>query len=955
MRKHYKKIMAGLMAAAMIVPTTVAFIEPVTASAQEILGESEFSHKMLPWHTCEASPARQYFELEDGTVHIRILVPTGAEMCPWDLQFRHRNLNFQKGHEYKVSFKVKSARDGMELFSNIGNLNGTEQYFVLDGRDSENVMHMGPHMGGQWGNLVKLSTDWTEFKGTFIPTEDIEGAEWSFWYANDNNGYGGNAIEGDELWFDDMHIDDVTDEAVPPNTSSYGYTSRQYSGIENNFISVNQLGYYSNLSKIATLGDNYGDVTYGADLIKLNGRYDAEIVNNRYNFEIVDTKDDTVVHKGKTSPLTKDNDSGDTVCKIDFSDFKTPGEYYIRIKGQKWRSMPFKISDDIYSEKDHDLLTNALNYFYQNRSGVKIEEKYITSGEKSKLAHDYDRNESAGFVQKEWHNRNYLTNDYTQKQSSSKLDIRGGWFDGEFADRSMTEGGISVWTLQNMYERALKSTAAAKKFKDGSGVAVIPENGNDIPDILDECKYELDFMQKMKVQPNEKTWGEYAGMYYHMTQGIGLSPNRPDYEHEYHSLCAVDPPTFAATLNYAACAAQAARLWLPYDKEYAVELLTSAKEAYEAYKKYYYAAAPNEENNAQSAYAPYFTLDADSEVLDDAYWAACELFITASEMNDKDADSYYKELSESKDAFWAGTRIKGGDNDKNEGSFTVFNSGNTAAAGSLSLLLHKELLDGEQKKTLEDNVVAAAADILDKENKQGYGIPYIYDSVPYYDNSGIFEPSYTGFEYFSNERAVNNMIAMAYAYDITGDDQFLNGVAGGMDYLLGNNPLSFSYITGYGDYSVKNPVHHFWQNELDKSLPQAPDGVLVSGPTAKCIDQYIAAMGFKAGNIDTPSERLYADSVESWSTNNSSLSTNASLAWVVSFIQDAVSEQSALSDVKGDADCDGKSDIADAVVLQKWLLNDSKFTFKNWKNIDMNGDGMIDVFDLIMLKKELIK
>ena len=56
----------------------------------------------------------------------------------------------------------------------------------------------------------------------------------------------------------------------------------------------------------------------------------------------------------------------------------------------------------------------------------------------------------------------------------------------------------------------------------------------------------------------------------------------------------------------------------------------------------------------------------------------------------------------------------------------------------------------------------------------------------------------------------------------------------------------------------------------------------------------------------------------------------------------------------GDADCDGKSDIADAVVLQKWLLNDSKFTFKNWKNIDMNGDGMIDVFDLIMLKKELI-
>ena len=228
-----------------------------------------------------------------------------------------------------------------------------------------------------------------------------------------------------------------------------------------------------------------------------------------------------------------------------------------------------------------------------------------------------------------------------------------------------------------------------------------------------------------------------------------------------------------------------------------------------------------------------------------------------------------------------------------------------------------------------------------------------YDG-PYYDDSSptIY---YQGFEYDSNGRALNNMIAMAYAYDITGDDKYLNGVARGMDYILGNNPMSYSFISGYGAYCTKNPSHEYWQYEIDKSLPQAPDGVIVSGPTAKAIDTYVRAMGIGYGNPDDPSERFYADSVESWSTNEASLSSNASLAWIVSFLQDEAFAEPVSKAASGDVNADGEFNISDVVIFQKWLLGSAKYSLADWKAADFCSDGKLDIFDLTHMKKELIK
>lgn len=55
----------------------------------------------------------------------------------------------------------------------------------------------------------------------------------------------------------------------------------------------------------------------------------------------------------------------------------------------------------------------------------------------------------------------------------------------------------------------------------------------------------------------------------------------------------------------------------------------------------------------------------------------------------------------------------------------------------------------------------------------------------------------------------------------------------------------------------------------------------------------------------------------------------------------------------GDVNDDGEFSIADAVMLQKWLLNAGELY--NWQNGDFCKDNRIDVFDLCLLRKRLIE
>ena len=925
--------------------------------------DTRFDYNSVPWRLEQVSPARQEFRIDEGEFIIYIITSIGINQIISDLQFKHNKLSFKAGHTYKVSFDAKASRDGMVLSSQIWNTSGDKWYFVLN----DDIMQMGPDMGGQWGAPTKLTTEYKTFEGVFTPTEDIEDAEWVFEYAMDYMGYGGNAQDGDELYFDNMSIicescpEDSTDSPCGyTGDPSYGYTSRDYAAKTNpdlisdgeivNYISVNQLGYFPNYAKVATLGDNSGDMLYNASTIELTQSY--------YEFELVDAKSGKVVYENLSGKVFKDMDSGDNVCKLDFSDYTGTGEYYLRIKDENWRSFTFRIADDIYSQNSHNLLTDALNYFYQSRSGMSIEEKYITSGDASKLAHKAVHQNDTAYVQKIWYDEYITDEEASETYASSKIEANGGWYDAGDYTKSLINGGMTVWTLQNMYERAILNGGYEGKFDDGSGTVVVPETGNKIPDILEEAAYELDWMAKMKVTKDDPTWGEYEGLYYHKLQDYKyteLAKTSWDYISYMPDSRIIKPPTFAATLNYAAAAAQAARLWAPYDTKKAETYLESAVEAYNAYMTHWYdydhtmtghpdycIDCSKEEINETSFYAPEYQARVgaayhDDNVLDDAYWAACEIFVSASEMNETSLASYYKkELSKTPYAYTVFARLVSGESI--DGEFTSFNWTMSASAGSLSLALHPELLSEDEVKQINNSILEAADDYLNCEDEQGYGIPYKYDGPGYYDpttNLDVYDYS-TGYRYGSNGMSTTNAIVMAYAYDITYDRKYINGVVQAMDYILGNNPLSFSYITGYGSYSAKNPHHTYWINELDSNYPLAPDGILVGGPSTEISDYAMQLRGFVFGNADNVSQRCYIDSIEAWSVNEASLQWNASLAWVVSFLQDEAGSTPVPVGTPGDVNEDNQVLLNDAVLILQHLGNPDNYPLTEQAKI--NGD-----------------
>ena len=391
----------------------------------------------------------------------------------------------------------------------------------------------------------------------------------------------------------------------------------------------------------------------------------------------------------------------------------------------------------------------------------------------------------------------------------------------------------------------------------------------------------------MVVSSSDPYWGKYEGLVYHKLHDhkwTGLATRPYDYEDQWGTTRIVKPPSFAATLNFVACAAQAARLWEPYDSAYADKLLTAAKKSYQAYKDNFYEYKDSEATNEKSLYAP---MDqaigggayGDTNVKDDAYWAACELYLSTGD------STYYNDVKSYSDAFKVLTMIEGGENN---GSFSSFNWGNTASCGSLSLLLNQDKLQPSEISTLTSSLQAAADAYVAKEEEQGYGIPYataIFTdgvNIGYDENGKLIELD--GYEWGSNSFVINNAIVMAYAYDATDDVKYLNGVSTAMDYLLGRNPISFSYVTGYGSYALQRPHHRYWSNELDPTFPEAPDGILSGGPGSGMQDPYIGGLGFKRGTLAP--QRCYVDSIEAWSVNEVTINWNAPLVWVTSFLQD---------------------------------------------------------------------
>lgn len=863
-------IMFTLFLSILLIAGTIVSAEVILEEYEpgQLLKETNFDDGSgLPWHICETSPADADFELKDGRYYVTINTVNHDGGERWDIQFRHRELFVENGHTYTLSFTVSASKD-CQIYPKIGDQNDpyTEDWNL------------------NWNMLSLRANQPVTITETFTANRTAEVLEWAFHLAD--------APEGTVFWFDDMSLYDSQFEGYPPKTRP-NYRE----------IRVNQLGYFPNRQKLATLHTES---------------------SSPVQWWIEDSNGITV-DSGMTEVFGLDNDSGENVHIIDFSGFNQTGQNYILYADSEpvneggdsiVDSYPFDISDNMYDNMVYD----SLKYFYQSRSGIPIEAQYVQRNDLARAAgHPNDIMDTSTDEEEDW--------DYNE---SFSLDATGGWYDAGDHGKYVVNGGITVWTLQNMYERRLYNDDPVSAFADNT--MNIPESGNGIPDILDETRYHMEVMLKMQVPEGY----DRAGMVFHKGHdhkwtGLATTPAEATQlvaEGEINRI--LKPPTTAATLNFAATGAQAYRLWQEYDSAFAEECLAAAERAWDAANENRLIYAPFADDRGGGPYG-------DDYVQDEFYWAACELYAATG------ASEYLSYLQSSEHYLEVPDHLEHGEENDTVGQF---NWGNTAALGTLTLALVPNDLPASEVQQARDNIAAAADFSLGIQDSQGYGITIEPSTITI---SGL---NLTGYPWGSNSYVTNSCIVLAYAYDYTGETKYLDGVAEAMDYMMGRNPNERAYITGYGDYPIQYPHHRFFSHQIDPSFPMAPPGVTDGGPNSGLQDPWVSGSGWEPGG--RPPQKCFMDHIESWSTNECTINWNAPMAWVTSFlVENGDDGEGGTTIVDGDANGDGTVNSVDYILVRRYILGIlAEFPAANgFEAADLNDDGSVNSLDYIQLRQ----
>jgi hypothetical protein len=164
--------------------------------------------------------------------------------------------------------------------------------------------------------------------------------------------------------------------------------------------------------------------------------------------------------------------SGDNVWWVDFSGFNSPGTYRVYSASVGGQSYDFEIREDIYN----DVVLTALRAFYLQRCNTP-----------KLAAHSGDYADPVAC-----HMQDLNTGPAAGHANHGTLDLTGGWHDA--GDYNKYAWGAVSTAILNML----------RAYEDNPGVFLdgdlnIPESGNGVPDILDEIKWELDWLLKMQL------------------------------------------------------------------------------------------------------------------------------------------------------------------------------------------------------------------------------------------------------------------------------------------------------------------------------------------------------------------------------------------------------------------------------------------------------------------------
>ena len=624
-------------------------------------------------------------------------------------------------------------------------------------------------------------------------------------------------------------------------------------------ININQVGYRTNAVKKAVFRN----------------------VSGQSQFEVINADTNRTVYTGQLTNQTNNSSANETDWQGDFSSVTEAGRYYIKCGGLD-NSYTFEIGDNVYK----NLLDDSVKMLYLQRCGCEVVD--------SKFGHAACHTDMA-----------------TVYGTNQKIDVSGGWHDAGDFGRYVVPAAKAVADLLYAYG---KDPAA---YSDNIG---IPESGNGTPDVLDEARYELEWMLKMQASD--------GGVYHKVSCATFPGYVMPTAE---TGELIVTPVSSTATADFCASMALAYEFYKDVDGQFAQKCLDAAKKSWNWLQQNPNFVFNNPEDIVTGEYG-------DKSDRDERYWAAVQMYRATGD------SSYINSVSSaSKGLDWA----------------TVGDYGNIA------LITMKDADKSSQLYTNAKNAIISQAD----------SFAQISAASPY----GV---AVTKYDWGSNMTIANAGIVLGLAYDLTGEEKYLNAATAQNDYLLGTNPCGTSFVTGYGTVSPEHPHHR-----PSMAVGEAMKGMLVGGVNSNLEDS-----AAKAYTQDLPAAKRWVDNSESYSTNEITIYWNSPLTYLLTLtdaqaggsepivttttttvpvttttttepVSSTTTSDAPITTTKdepsdiiyGDANGDGEVNIADPTLILQAAADPSiTYSDKGRNNADVNsrGDGVTPA-DALAIQKFL--
>jgi len=547
-------------------------------------------------------------------------------------------------------------------------------------------------------------------------------------------------------------------------------------------IKVDQVGYPVDGPKVALISFAAGGPVAGGSPAQA--------------FELRQTSNDAVVWKGKASASVSDGDTGDQVQAADFSSFHKAGSYYVAVPGVG-RSWNFTLGKNVF-ERAYYL---AMRGFYGQRCGTAVDMGPEFPGYSHPACH----------LHGEFH--------ATSGKSGPRENL-GGWHDAGDYGRYMVNSGISTGTLLwawEIYGKRLKSINLK-----------IPESGNGTPDILNEARWNLEWMLKMQDSD--------GGVWHKQTSEHFDAFEQPQDDHLPNEVIGTGTAPFkstCATADLASVGAIAARVYKPYDARFAALALEAARRAFAWTEKNPNVIFRNPRGISTGEYG-------DSNCSDERLWAAAELYRTTGEQaySDYFLANYSPFLSTL-------------DSPPAEGWSQV------APLGLWTYALSHGKTDKVAVDAIKQRTIAAAQGVVARTRTAGY-INSMKTSDYVWGSNGV-AAGYGMYLLIANQYAPNR--------------DFVDTARDNLHYILGRNTFSLSWVTQLGENPFMHPHH---RPSGSSHLPAPWPGLMSGGPNRGRNDAVLAKLP-----RDTPPAKVYADELASYASNEICINWQAAFVFLL--------------------------------------------------------------------------